>query len=321
MLRKEIFVQSNISWQEERAVIEDAVADRASIGGQLITNSSGTILLASARHDEFSGIVESGPYCRIALLQSGGGRLRQKGEDVDLDGDWRPGAVSLLLPRKRYDYEAPATQFLGLAVDMDRHRFPNGQVVSARHLQAAASNLHYDTLVTSVMNALYAEAETHGTSSAFFEHGIALIFSRVAELAGNSPERRRSAGLSQLQLSRLADFVAANLAQDLTVSDLARQLGRDRTGFARAFRLSTGQRPYEYLTQQRMRRAMDLLLAGERVTAVAVTVGYSNPSKFAAAFRRLCGASPSQWAKEAILGLEPEAQQRRIDGLLARQFN
>ncbi|WP_420833470.1 helix-turn-helix domain-containing protein [Sphingomonas pollutisoli] len=55
------------------------------------------------------------------------------------------------------------------------------------------------------------------------------------------------------------------------------------------------QRSRSYLTQRRMERAKPLLDDGMPVTHVALSVGYSNPSKFAAAFRPICGCSPSAW--------------------------
>lgn len=296
-------MQSGISWQEERAMLEETVSGHAASNGKLLGNPSGSILLATAGHDVFSGTVESGPYCRIALLQAGGGRLRQCGADVDLDAQWRPGAVSMLLPRRTYHYEAPATQFLGLAIDLQRYGGPIGPIAGLC-LEDAARGLHHDPLVASVMHALYAEAETHGMSSAFFEHGVELIFTRLAEIGGYTQRPWQPSALTIAQLSRLGEFIYHNLARDLTVSDLAREVGRDRTGFARAFRLATGSTPYEYLTQRRMHAAMALLRQGENVTSVAAAVGYANPSKFAVAFRRVAGMSPREWVTSRSFALQ-----------------
>ena len=290
-------MRGSISWQDEKAVIANAVSGQSATGGRLLSNRSGTILIAGASHESFAGTVDSGPYCRIAMVLSGGGRLRQRGEDISLDEDWRPGAISLLLPRRTYCYKAPATRFLGLAVDFERHLGPDACPLNARRLETAAGLLHRDDLISSVLKALSAEAEIHGASSAFFEHGVDLIFTRLAALGGGPVQGPSPGLLSPAQLSRIEAFIDHHLADDLTVTDLARELGRDRTGFARAFRLSTGRTPYAYLTQRRMRKAMELLSRGETVTAVAAAVGYANPSKFAAAFRRIVAMSPQQWVK------------------------
>ena len=77
--------------------------------------------------------------------------------------------------------------------------------------------------------------------------------------------------------------------------DIAGELDRDVRSLTRAFRAATGYAPYEYLTFRRMERAKELLGTAETVMEIALQVGYSNPAKFAAAFRRFCGCSPSEW--------------------------
>ncbi|WP_093818460.1 helix-turn-helix domain-containing protein [Stenotrophomonas indicatrix] len=70
------------------------------------------------------------------------------------------------------------------------------------------------------------------------------------------------------------------------------------TTFSRALRAATGMPPYAYLTQHRMQWAQCALSAGQSVTDVALACGYANPSRFAAAFRRVAGCTPSAWAAQ-----------------------
>ena len=79
--------------------------------------------------------------------------------------------------------------------------------------------------------------------------------------------------------------------------ELADAVGRDPSGFTRAFRAETGCTPFAYLTLRRMERAKLLLEAGEPVVRVACAVGYANAGKFAAAFRRHVGLSPTEWRR------------------------
>lgn len=55
--------------------------------------------------------------------------------------------------------------------------------------------------------------------------------------------------------------------------------------------------PYAYLTWRRMEAAKQMLQAGQPVTGIALAVGYANPGKFAAAFRRVVGQAPSAWRR------------------------
>ena len=67
------------------------------------------------------------------------------------------------------------------------------------------------------------------------------------------------------------------------------------SAFTKAFQAATGFTPFAYLTRRRMEKAKMLLLGGETVTRAALAVGYANPSKFSAAFRRCVGCSPTEW--------------------------
>jgi AraC-like DNA-binding protein len=79
-----------------------------------------------------------------------------------------------------------------------------------------------------------------------------------------------------------------------TISELARAAGFSETKLKVAFRRRFGTSIFDHLRQVRMEEARRLLLQRRfSVSEVAQRVGYSNPSKFAAAFRRQFGVSPS----------------------------
>lgn len=52
-----------------------------------------------------------------------------------------------------------------------------------------------------------------------------------------------------------------------------------------------------YVRKRRIDAASKALLSGESISAAAIKAGYSNPSKFAAAFKREMGASPSAFKR------------------------
>lgn len=58
-----------------------------------------------------------------------------------------------------------------------------------------------------------------------------------------------------------------------------------------------GKAPYEYITLQRMKKAQDLLQGDTSITQIAMDLNYTNPAKFAAAFRKCFHTSPSEWRR------------------------
>ncbi|WP_068088819.1 AraC family transcriptional regulator [Novosphingobium rosa] len=89
-------------------------------------------------------------------------------------------------------------------------------------------------------------------------------------------------------------------ARRWTLQDLARTAGLSRSSFAARFREKTGETAMDYLTRWRMVLAADRLANhGMTIAAVAPMVGYDSESAFGAAFRRVVGSSPRQFAKSA----------------------
>jgi AraC family transcriptional regulator len=106
--------------------------------------------------------------------------------------------------------------------------------------------------------------------------------------------------LDEQRLSISLELIEAQLSEDLTVRKMAQAVQMDPTNFAKKFRSATGSAPFAYLTERRMERARQLLRGKMSVTDVALAVGYSNPSKFAEAFRRKIGHSPAAWRQSLL---------------------
>lgn len=93
------------------------------------------------------------------------------------------------------------------------------------------------------------------------------------------------------------DFLEAHLAEHLTLADLARLTGLSQYAVLRAFRRAMGIPPHRYLTQVRVRRAVELLRAGHSPVMVAQKVGFADQSHLTRHFRRLVGVTPGTFAR------------------------
>lgn len=92
-----------------------------------------------------------------------------------------------------------------------------------------------------------------------------------------------------------AEVLVANLENPPDMTQLARSVGLSRSKLHRCFRQTHGVSPFEYLRNHRLQTAMRLLQDGEvNVTQAALTVGYTNLSHFAKAFKAMFGAAPGE---------------------------
>lgn len=93
----------------------------------------------------------------------------------------------------------------------------------------------------------------------------------------------------------------AEPAHRWTVAALAARVGLSRAAFAARFAHLVGEPPLTYLTGWRITLAADLLRDTEdSVAAVAKAVGYADPFAFSVAFKRVRGASPSDWRRGSV---------------------
>lgn len=105
-------------------------------------------------------------------------------------------------------------------------------------------------------------------------------------------------GLSKQKLRQAIEYIQAHLSEDISLSDIANELGMSQYYFCRLFKRSTGVSPHQYLIQQRVEQAKRLLKQTERtVTAIALDCGFANQSHFAKYFRQYTGMNPNQFRK------------------------
>jgi len=104
--------------------------------------------------------------------------------------------------------------------------------------------------------------------------------------------------LPQFQLSRVLEFIDANLATPLTLSDLARVANSSVFHFSRAFRNSAGEPPYTFVMRRRIVRAASLLEKSDlSIEAIAIRCGFKGNTQFARAFTKWMGQTPSQYRR------------------------
>ena len=100
-------------------------------------------------------------------------------------------------------------------------------------------------------------------------------------------------GLPQRQLVQVLDYIDAHLSREITLADLAKLVGMSQFHFGRLFKQSLGLSPYQYLLQQRVERAKQLLKQTDNpVAAIALDCGFNSHSHLGRKFRQLTGITP-----------------------------
>lgn len=98
------------------------------------------------------------------------------------------------------------------------------------------------------------------------------------------------------QLRRARGFMHANLAEPITLSQISEAAGCSIRSLQLAFRDRFNCSPMQYMRDERLRMAHYLLQtepAGSLVSQIAYDVGFSHLGRFAVAYRKMFGQSPS----------------------------
>lgn len=156
-----------------------------------------------------------------------------------------------------------------------------------------------DLLIHQIGLALKSSLEVDGVGSRFYANSMATALS--AHLlrhysTRNHQFREYEDGLSKQKLKQAVEYIQEHLGQDLSLSEIANELGMSQYYFCHLFKRSTGMSPHQYLIRQRVEQAKHLLKQpGRTVTSVALDCGFANQSHFAKYFRQCTGMNPKQF--------------------------
>jgi AraC family transcriptional regulator len=103
-------------------------------------------------------------------------------------------------------------------------------------------------------------------------------------------------GLQQRQLLQVFDYIHEHLERNIKLADLAGLLGMSQFHFCHLFKQSIGTSPYQYLLQQRVERAKQLLKQTDRsIVDIALGCGFNSHSHLSKQFRQLTGMTPKRY--------------------------
>ncbi|MBW4474891.1 MAG: AraC family transcriptional regulator [Stenomitos rutilans HA7619-LM2] len=95
------------------------------------------------------------------------------------------------------------------------------------------------------------------------------------------------------RLQLVLDYIHSYLDQPVQLAELAAVAGLSQYHFCRLFKQTIGVAPYQYVLQQRMEKAKELLHQGKYTIAeVSLLVGCADQSRFTKHFKRHFGVTP-----------------------------
>ncbi len=101
------------------------------------------------------------------------------------------------------------------------------------------------------------------------------------------------------------NFIERHYVEPISVNDIADFCGLSRNHFGRIFKNWTGKSPQKYLTDFRMKKAIELMRSTDLLLSeIAIKVGYPNALYFSKVFHRTFGVAPRTYRKNDRMVLE-----------------
>jgi AraC family transcriptional regulator len=211
----------------------------------------------------------------------------------------------------RIEISAPVPQILHIYLPPQHFCADGlGVDVGVAHAAHAPLPLRYersfqDPLVAEIAFAIASELQTQTAGGKLLAETLAISLAARLLQRHTGPFLDRDfaslsrQGLDRRRLTRVKEYIAANLEGDLTIAALAKVASLSRFHFARAFKAAVGQAPHQYISAQRVERAKELLTRGDQsLLDIAIALNFSTQANFTRAFHQGTGRTPGQYRRD-----------------------
>src|ERR1700761_7339993 len=137
----------------------------------------------------------------------------------------------------------------------------------------------------------------------FVDQMMLAVTTHVARAYGGLPRVSEPVrgGLAPWQAKQACEKLESDLCGKLSMDRIAAELGFSASHFSRAFRVSIGLPPHQWLLRRRVELAKQLMNDRHlRLAEIALSAGFANQSHFTRVFSALAGTSPAAWRREML---------------------
>jgi AraC-like DNA-binding protein len=158
--------------------------------------------------------------------------------------------------------------------------------------RAFSQTMTTDAALFDGLNRLYGIL-VDGTAETMRKESAAVtFFSEVQQKLNPAPVPDHD---TSLQLSRAAEFIAANCTRSLKLEDVCKVAELSASHLIRAFKQRYGMTPHAYQINRRIQYSRAQLRRGRLIAEVALDAGFADQAQLQRTFKRLVAATPGQY--------------------------
>ncbi|MCY6490272.1 helix-turn-helix domain-containing protein [Leptolyngbya sp. GGD] len=220
----------------------------------------------------------------------------------EYDGVEKPGEFCLLPSglSGTYYWEAPAEALVLTIHPKELQRVAvETECLNPDRVELRSVLLDRDPQIEAIARSFYSEMKQTGIGGQLYSESLANILNiHLLRHYCTQPItlRRYESGLSQHSLQQVLDYIHSHLERDLSLDTLSNLANMSKYHFIYLFKQSKGMTPHQYVIQQRIHRAKEML--GDRklaISGIGLACGFANQSHFTRLFRKHTGVAPKAY--------------------------
>jgi AraC family transcriptional regulator len=153
-----------------------------------------------------------------------------------------------------------------------------------------------DSTLEAIARSFHHEIQNNNLGSKLYLEALAnlLMVHMLRNYCAFTPKLQTyTGGLSPKKLKQAINYIQENLHQDLRLTAIAQELDMTQSYFCTLFKQSTGITPHQYVLQQRIEQAKQLLEQSDmEISEISVKCGFASQSHFTKHFHRFAKITP-----------------------------
>ncbi len=181
-------------------------------------------------------------------------------------------------------------EIIGIKTSIQQYRIFVMEMIAGIYRFGSSNNLNMEDIFGKGADA-YSEALSIGTPQQLVDWLCGISVKMQEKVANERVSSTKSF------VERAKDYVRDNYSnKDLTIEMVCSYLAVSSAYFSTVFKKETGKTFGNYLTEVRMKKAVDMLVnENEKTYVIAEKTGYSDPNYFSYVFKKQFGMSPSKY--------------------------
>jgi AraC-like DNA-binding protein len=155
-----------------------------------------------------------------------------------------------------------------------------------------------DGFVEECINQMMAAHKPVKSSELHMMGYLYFFLSKLAEVAEENAFAGRNENRKEHYVKKAVELIAMNYSRNISISEISRYIGLDRSYFCSIFKDTMNMAPQEFLIHFRVNKACELMRSNIlTIGDISRSVGYEDPLQFSKVFKKVKGLAPREYRK------------------------